>query len=71
MKCSLPLSKMVTIIQNPSNLTAESALDCFVPAPGSTVGIQHKAKGKGDSSLHDHFHKDSAASKTEVQSWLG
>lgn len=35
----------------PSYLAAESALDCFVPATGSMVGIQHKAKGKVVSSL--------------------
>jgi len=36
----------------PRYLAAESALDCFVPAPNSMVGIRHKAKGKVFSSLH-------------------
>lgn len=51
MKPSTPF-KFGDNCSKPSYLAAESVLNCFVPAPGSTVGIQHKAKGKVVSSLH-------------------
>ena len=50
---ALPTSfKNADNCSNPSYLTAQSVLDCFVPVPGSMAGIQHKAQGKGVSSLH-------------------